>query len=419
MTITLIVVIVLIIFSAFFSGSETGITAISRAKIHNLIMDGNKRAIMVRELRKDKDNLISTILLGNNAVNIAASALATSVAISYFGESGVAYVTVILTLVVLVFAEVLPKTYAFRNSEQVALTVAPVLKLLVKVLYPITKVVQAIVYVFLKLFGMKAEDSSKYGIDVLRGTIELHHHQGDVLRQDKNMLGSILDLADMEVEEVMVHRKEMETINMGMPVKKIMEQAFTSPHTRIPVWKDNPDNIVGILYIKDLVRALKDGKDVNKIDIHSVMKEPWFIPASITLKGQLQAFRKKRTHFALVVDEYGELLGLITLEDILEEIVGQINDEYDESIKRIRKQKDGSYIIDGKVSLRDINRELNWDLPDDEASTVAGLIIHDAELIPEVGQVFQFHGYRFEIRGKKRNQITKVKVSKKSKKIKS
>ena len=411
MEIALLIIIILLILSAFFSGSETGLTAVSRAKIHQLKIDGDKRAIIVSELRKDKDGLIGTILLGNNAVNIAASAMATSVAIGIFGDGeGVLYVTIIMTLLVLIFSEVLPKTYAFRNSEKVALAVAPTFKFLVIAFLPITKAVQFIARMTLRMFGMREIKEEGYSIDMLRGAIELHHDAGAVLKHDRDMLGSVLDLAEMEVEEVMIHRKDMETINASNSPQEIAEKAMSSPHTRIPVWKDNPDNIIGILYVKDLVRTLLGGRKAEDIKIEDIMKDPWFIPSTTSLKRQLQAFRSKHTHFALVVDEYGELLGLITLEDILEEIVGQINDEYDIEEYKTRKQPDGSYIVDGDLSIRDLNREMDWDLPDEEAATIAGLIIHDAQLIPNIGQLFHFHGFSFEIIGKKRNQITKIKM---------
>jgi len=419
MTITLVCVIILLFFSAFFSASETGFTAVIRAKIHKLKMEGNKRAIMVSSLRKDKDRLIGTILLGNNAVNIAASALATSFAINLIGkdnqESAVLIVTIVMTFLILIFAEVLPKSYAFRNADKVALTVAPVFMILTKILYPLTILVQLFVNVLMRIFRMKSiEGGSSQGIDLLRGAIDMHHQEGAMLKHDRDMLGGILDLAEMEVEEAMVHRNDMETINADEPEKKIIEKILAGKHSRIPVWKDNPENIIGILYSKDMVRMLqtRSAESIGKEDIMGLLKEPWFIPEVTTLKDQLEEFRRRQSHFALIIDEYGGLLGLITLEDILEEIVGQIEEEHEREPKKIKKQEDGSYLIHGNVSIRDLNRELDWRLPDEEAASLAGLVIYEAELIPDVGQVFNFHGYRFEIMKKKRNQITRIKVSK-------
>ncbi len=407
----LISVFVLLLLSAFFSGSETGFTAVNKARMHKLESEGNRRARMVKRLYEDKDRLIGTILLGNNAVNILSSALATTLALNLFGNEGVAYATIAMTLLVLIFAEVLPKTYAFRNSDKVAMAVAPIFILLMKLLYPLTALVQFIVNIFLKLFRMeKVEGIGLHGTDILRGAIEMHHQEGAVVKGERDMLGSILDLAELDVGEVMIHRKEMQIINADEPVEKIIEQAFGSPYSRIPVWQENPDNIIGILYNKDLVRSLMENPEVGQLDIRQVIKEPWFVPETTSLQDQLQAFRSKHNHFALVVDEYGGLLGMITLEDILEEIVGQIHDEYDVARRKIRQLPDGAYIVFGGMSIRDLNRELDWDLPDDEAATVAGLIIEEAEMIPNAGQNFHFHNYRFEILKKKQNQITRVKI---------
>ena len=412
MTIIIISIIILLAFSAFFSGSETGLTGASRAKIHNLQVSGNKRAEMVSNLRKDKDRLIGAILLGNNAVNIAASALATTLAIKYFGDDAVLYVTIIMTFLVLIFAEVIPKTYAFRNAEKVALFVAPILTILVKLFSPITKLVQIVGNLFMFLLGIdiKSEEKSD-GTAALRGAIALHHDEGTMVKDDRDMLGSILDLTETEVGEVMLHRKEMKTISIDETPEKIVNYILDSTYTRIPVWKGNPDNIIGIVHSKDLTRALQNA-DITSVKIKEIMKDPWFIPETTNLKDQLKAFKQKQSHFALVVDEYGSLLGLVTLEDILEEIVGEIEDEHDVAIKGISKLSDGAYAVNGNVTIRDLNRELDWNLPDEEASTIAGLVIHEAQLIPDVKQVFNFHGYRFEMLKKQRNQITSIKIGK-------
>lgn len=410
-----IVIFVLLMMSAFFSGSETGLTGASRAKIHKLKVEGNKRANMVSKLRKQKEQLIGAILLGNNAVNILASALATTVALEYFGDEGVFYVTIILTLLVLIFAEVLPKTYALRHAEKVALFVSPVFILLVKMLSPVTWFVQVIVDGVLNLFGANHPEASSEaeGTDALRGAIELHHDEGAVVKHDRDMLGSILDLSETEVGEIMIHRKELEMIDIAEPTANIIERVLSSRFTRLPVWEDNPDNIIGLMHSKTLMRALRNYEGpLEELDIRTQINEPWFVPETTTLKDQLQAFREKHSHFAFVIDEYGALMGAITLEDVLEEIVGQIEDENDSKISKIRKTADGSYLVDGKVTIRDINRELDWTLPDAEAVTIAGLIIHEAQLIPEIGQVFHFHDCRFEIMKKQRNQILSVKIRK-------
>lgn len=411
--IPLISIFFLVLVSAFFSGSETALTASSRARIHKLKTEGNKRARMVGRLLKNKDRLIGTLLLGNNAVNILASALATSFAITYFGDNGVLYSTLLMTAIVLVFAEVLPKTYAFHNSERVALRSAPIMVFLVKVLYPITGFVQAMVDLFLKFFGLEKSEEVMSDADELRGAIELSHHEGGVKKRDKDMLGSILDLAETEVKNIMIHRKNMNIIDADLPIGEIVNQVMDSAHTRIPIFKDKSENIVGILHAKDLLKEIKaqDGKADN-IDILQIAAKPWFVPETNTLSNQLLQFRQKRSHLAMVVDEYGDIVGLVTLEDVLEEIVGQIYDEHDVHFQGIKKLKDGSYKFEGDVPIRDINRQLDWNIPDKDASTIAGFLINKAEKIPDAGQSFEFDGFVFKILRKKKNQITSLKVRK-------
>lgn len=418
---TLFGIFVLILISAFFSGSETGLTAASKAKIHKLKTGGDKRAALAGTLRNDKDRLIGTILLGNNAVNILASALATSVAIKLYGDGGVIYVTVIMTFLILIFAEVLPKTYAFYNAEKVSLFVAPALTIMVKVLSPITNTIQKIVDLLMKIFGVtKDGDETVTAADELRGAIDLHHHEGKVVKRDKDMLRSILDLSGMEVEDIMVHRKNIFSIDLNQPTTDIITSVLDSSFTRIPLWKGKPDNVVGVLHSKALLKALRNYEgDVEDLNIMEVATKPWFVPETNSLSSQLLQFRQKRNHIAIVVDEYGALVGLVTLEDVLEEIVGQIDDEHDNVTSVAKKLSDGTYRIKGDVTVRDINRQLDWKLPDEHATTVAGLIIHVAETIPPVGQEFEFNGFWFKVEKTRKNQIVSILAKKLSvKKIK-
>jgi Mg2+/Co2+ transporter CorB len=414
---SLLIILILILLSAFFSGSETGLTAISRARIYRLETEGNRRAKMVHRLRNKKEALIGTILLGNNLVNIGASALATSVAIKLWGDNGVWYVTLIMTLLVLVFAEVMPKTFAINNPEKVALFVAPVFVWLTKVFAPLTAAIQLIINACLRLFGveLKAGSSLMSATDALRGTIELQLRDGDMVKLDRDMLGGILDLAHTEVGEVMVHRKNMVTIDLNQPVAEIIRLAVESDHSRLPLWRDDPDDITGILHTRDLMKALhnKGAVAITHDELLALLTKPWYIPDTTNLRDQLLAFRHQRQHFALVVDEYGALLGILTLEDILEEIVGEIDDEHDQPDSgEIIGGGDGSYSVEGKVTLRDLNRYLDWNLPDDNANTIAGLLIHEARLIPEMGQQFEFHGCHFTVLAKDGNQITRLRLEK-------
>ncbi len=410
-TLLALIVILLLLLSGFFSGSETALTAISRARIHALEKEGNRRASFVRRLRDDKERLIGTILLGNNLVNITASALATTLAIQLFGFEGVAAATLILTILVIIFAEVLPKTFAIQHTERAALFVSPVFLFLVKISYPITTLVYAMVRVIFRLFGVREAQSYVSAREAIRGMIDLHHQEGEMERIDRDMLGSVLDLAEVQVAEVMVHRTDMVRIDAAMPPAQIIARVMDSIHTRLPLYRENEDNIVGIIHAKDVLRAIrKPGVKINDIDILSIAMEPWFIPETTTLLDQLHAFRRRRFHFALVVDEYGVLQGLITLEDILEEIVGQIDDEHDRQAMGVRKLADGSILSRGTTTIRDLNRMFDWNLPDEHAATIAGLVIHEARIIPEVGEQFIFHDFSFEITQKDRNQVTMLKI---------
>ncbi|MEZ5844615.1 MAG: HlyC/CorC family transporter [Hyphomicrobiaceae bacterium] len=409
----IIALVVLLALSAFFSGSETALTAASRARMHALESEGSERARQVNALLARPERLIGTVLLGNNLVNILASSLTTSVLIGFFGDSGVFYATIIMTVLVVIFSEVLPKTYAIAYADAIALAVAPVMRVLIVVMRPFTFAIDSIVRLILRITPTRRDDEANIlaAHEELRGTIELSHREGAVEKGDVNMLGGVLDLKELEVSDIMVHRTNMETINAEDPPQKIVDDLMKSQYTRMPVWREEPDNIVGVLHSKDLLAALgRVGWDPARLDILALAKPAWFIPDSTSLNDQLNAFLKSKAQLALVVDEYGEVQGLLTLEDILEEIVGQITDEHDASDTSIRPQADGTVNVDGAVAIRDLNREMDWDLPDEEATTIAGLVIHEAQTIPEPGQAFTFHGYRFEILRKSRNRLTAIRV---------
>jgi len=404
---------ILLVLSAFFSGSETALTAVSRPLIHQMEQSGNRRAALIGRLQANKPGMISALLLGNNLVNILASALATRFLLGLVGEAGVAYATLLMTLLILLFSEIIPKTYAIRNTSQVALAVAPIVRAAVVVLNPVTRLLLWIVRGIFKVFGSDIQGGEAMGAndEELRGAIELHSGDEAAIRHERAMLRSVLDLADVQVGEIMVHRRNLMTIDADLPVSEIVAQVLTSSFTRLPLWRETPDNIVGILHAKALFRAVEAHKDdLEHLDVVALASKPWFIPEYTPLLDQLLAFRERREHFALVVDEYGSLMGVVTLEDILEEIVGDISDEHDVTVSGVRPQPDGSYIVDGDATLRDLNREFEWTLPDEEASTVAGLVLHETRRIPDVGQTFLFNGFRFEILRRQRHQITSVRI---------
>ena len=415
-------ILVLICLSAFFSGSETGLTAASRARINHLSQQGNRRARVVSRLLERQDRLIGTILLGNNLVNILASSLATSVLILVFGEAGVVYATLAMTLIVVVFAEVLPKTYAITNPETAAAGVARPISLIILVFSPIVGAIRALVRMLLRLVGVQTDpDSQILAVrEEIAGALQLGHSEGVVEKEDRDRILGALDLAERTVEEIMLHRSNIEMVDAEAEPRAILQQILESNYTRLPIYKGDQENIIGVAHAKDLMRALyetiseagdKASEALDVFAISDVMMKPYFVPDTTTLADQMRNFLRKHTHFALVVDEYGSLEGLITLEDILEEIVGEITDEHDPDAEhQVKAGEDGWFWLDGAMTIRDLNRATDWSLPDDEANTIAGLVIHEAQMIPTVGQRFSFHGFRFEVMERENNRITRLRV---------
>lgn len=412
--VTTAAILVLLFMSAFFSGSETALTAVSKARMLQLEKSGDSKAGIVGHLIEDRERLIGALLLGNNLVNILAASLATSLFLTLFGQAGVAYATLVMTAVVLVFAEVLPKTLAIGNPDRFSRVVAPVVRLTVVLFAPFVIAVQVLIGAILKSLGVAgAQGRSAFSAaEEIRGQLDLLHAEGMVVKDERDRLGGLLDLGELQVVDTMVHRTNMVSLNGSDPPDKIIGEALASPYTRLPVWEDEPDNIVGVLHVKDLLRAMQTaGGDATKVDVKSVVSDPWFVPETTMLTTQLNAFLGRKAHLALVVDEYGVVQGLVTLEDIMEEIVGEIADEHDITIQGIRPQPDGSVNVDGSVPIRDVNRMMDWDLPDEEATTIAGLVISEAGIIPDPGQDFTFHGYRIRVLRKRKNRIVALRIA--------
>jgi Mg2+/Co2+ transporter CorB len=411
---------VLLAISAFFSGSETALTASSRAKLRAQADRGETGAAAALKVTADSERLIGAILLGNNVVNILSASLATAAFTRILGGSGVAIATLVMTVLVLIFSEVMPKTYAIAAPEKVASLVARPIRLVTVLLSPVVSVVRLIVRGILALFGLRTDPGQHmFSIeDEIAGALSIGHAAGAVHKEDRDRLLGALDLGNRTVEEIMRHRSEIEMIDAALPPEKILESVLASPHTRLPVFKDERENVVGVIHAKDLLRAVNravreagDPAAARRFDVLAVAMPPYFVPETTALDEQMREFLKRRTHFALVVDEYGSLRGLITLEDILEEIVGEIADEHDtEADQTLRPGPQGDYLIEGGMTIRDLNRQLDWHLPDEEANTVAGLVIHMAQSIPDQGQVFSFHGYRFEVVTRRENRITRLRV---------
>ena len=410
---TLLAILLLICCSGFFSGSETALTATSRARMHSLEVNGDDRAGVVNTLIERRDRLIGALLIGNNLVNILASSLATSLFLGLFGDSGVAIATLLMTVLLVIFSEVLPKSWAISAPERFALVVAPLVRPFVAVVGPLSSLVNWIVRKMLGMFGVSisGEASMLSAHEELRGAVALLHREGSVIKADRDRLGGVLDLGELEVSDIMIHRTAMRAVNADEPPEVAVRNILESPYTRMPVWRGATDNIIGVIHAKDLIRALAEPHvEPQDIDIVKIAQKPWFVPDTTNLKDQLNAFLRRKTHFAVVVDEYGEVQGVVTLEDILEEIVGDISDEHDLEIQGVRQDSDGSIVVDGGVPIRDLNRAMDWLLPDEEATTIAGLVIHESKSIPEERQAFTFYGKRFIVLKREKNRITRLRI---------
>ena len=382
------VIIFLIILSAFFSSSETALTAVSEARIHELALQGSKRAIIIEKILIKKEKMISTLLVGNNLVNVIASVYATSFALNFFAEFGLIFVTIVMTIILVIFAEVIPKTYAFSHADKMALAVAPIINIIILVLTPATFITER----FAKVVSGPIIDDDEAKTEELRGMIRLHAGNESKAKERGKMMSSMLDMDAVTIEAVMTHRGAVTMIDSKSVPESIFKVVGESPFTRIPIYSGSPDNIIGIIHAKELFRSLRrrNFKNLEILNLTELMIQPYFAPETTLLFDQLEIFRARREHFAVVVDEYGDFRGIVTLEDILEEIVGEIDDETDIHVKGVKPQPDGSLITDGSVTIRDLNRSLGWSLPDENANTIAGLVLYESKTIPEPGQEFRF-----------------------------
>ena len=418
LTFLIVSIFVLIILSAFFSGSETTLTSASKARMRTLAKAGKKEAIVFESLFKNKERLICTILLANNLVNILASSIATKILLEIFDADGIAYTTIIMTFMILVFGELIPKTVALYKADALALKISKIFNILVYIFYPITSSLNFLVNIILKSFTkVDLNDHTEIEKDEeLRGAIDLHGENKNQTNE-KEMLKSILDLEEVTVGSIMIPRKDTFSLNVDIRSNELIRKLKDSPHSRIPIWDKNPENIIGVFHIRGLIE--NEFMTEGDFDIRGFCQKPWFIPESTSLASQLMEFKRRKKHFAIVVDEYGEFLGIVTLEDILEEIVGDIDDEVDvkklSKISGVTKESEDVYLVKGTVTLRDLNRELGCNLPDNKIATIAGLILYESRTIPKIGQIFSFYNFKFEIIDKRYNQIMLLKMTKEEK----
>ena len=395
---SILIVIFLLLLSGLLSGSETSITSVSKSKIHKLAIRGDKRAQQLLHLIKNKSDFISSLLIGNNFVNILASVLATAILIKYYGDKGILYSTILMSLLIVIFSEVLPKNYALIRPDRFALAMSKYLIVFSKIITPIMLLVKAINWSFFKIMRIDLENkaTSKTAREDIRNIINMHEDEGRLLKDEGDMLNAILDLKEITVEKIMTHRKNIYSIDLNNK-NEFFPRISKSSFSRIPVWKENPNNILGLIHAKNVLTNLNDQGQLDITKIKENLIKPWFVPETTKAKDQLNEFIQRKEKLAFVVDEYGELMGLISMEDIIEEIVGNIFDEKDFSTIGIRKIDINTYRIRGDVNIRDINRELDIQIPDTFYSTIAGYIIHETESFPDVGQIFSFGDIRYEI----------------------
>lgn len=404
-------IIGLLAFGALMAAGETSITASAPGKLHKLKSDGNKRATTALKIIKIKDRVISTLLIGNSLSNTLCTTIATSLFIDILGDDmGTVVASIVMSFVIIVFSEVVPKAIAVAKPEKIALFSAPAIVILLKLFKPLNILLAYVVRIFCFVFriNLKQEVSVE---DEVRGVIEHHMHEGNVVKDDRDMLGGILDIRNMVTADIMIHRSKVFAISIDTPNEKLLKTALASNHTRIPIWEKTPDNIIGILHIKDLVRKIHGAKiNVKDINVRSLLKTPIFVPDNALLTQQLQIFKEGQSHLACVVDEYGDLQGIITMEDVIEEVFGQIYDEHDYTHNKITKTSQNEYVIDGTVSVRDVNRELGWDLPETEATTIAGFVINEMKRIPNEGEFITIDNLKIVVKKKTQNRIKSLSV---------
>ena len=411
-TLTLIILLFfLVILSAFLSGSETALTATSKPRIIAKVKKGSKRANFVLKILNNKDNVISSILLSNNLVNILASSLATAFLYDIFGVSGIFYATLIMTIILVIFAEVLPKTYSINKPNRTALRISPIIYYLNKILFPFVFFINLIVKSVVKKQENDNKLSDLQSEEELQGIIDLYKTSNPDSEHEKDMLQSILELNDTTVEEVFTHRTNIYSIDSSLDIVDIINKINESRYTRIPFWKDNPENIIGLLNVRSLDIDLSN-RDKSKKVIFDKISKPWFIPETSNLLEQLVEFKKRKEHLAFVVDEYGELLGIITLEDIIEEIVGEIVDEIDIPDDDFKKNNRGLIIINGEKNLRDLYKHFDLEPPESESSTIAGHIMDIAKKIPLFGETVKDNVFSYKVLSHSRKQISKIEINK-------
>lgn len=402
--------IFLILLSAFFSGSETGLVSLNRYRLRHLAKTRHRGAVRANDLLKNPDRLIGLILLGNNFVNILASSIATIIGLRLYGDLGIAIATGLLTLVILVFAEVTPKTLAILHPERIAFPATLFLSPLLKILYPFVWLVNLVANNFIRLFGIKINTADNQDISIEELRMVVNEAGAMIPRRHQKMLTNILDLEKVTVDDIMVPRNELSGIDLDKDIDDVLNQITNSQHTRLPVYRGDINNIVGLLHIKNVMALFKQ-KEPTKEELEGWIREAYFVPEGTPLQTQLLNFQREKRRIGIVVDEYGDVMGLVTLEDILEEIVGEFTTDPSTHIREVHRQEDGTFLVDGSANVRELNRVMHWELPTDGPKTFSGLITEHMESIPEPGTSLMLSGYPVEIVQTKGNIVKTAQIN--------
>lgn len=411
-TIQLFTIAVLIIASAIFSASETSLTTVNPATVHQMSKNKHRGASLVAKLLLKKERLICTILTGNTLVNILISSFATEIAINTIGSDYILTVALITTAVVLIFAEVIPKTYAIKKPQNTAYMLAPPMYACLYLLYPVTSALQLLIKTVNKIIKIPESGEIHNISDVIKGMISLHKHNQSWSKENLQLLENITNLTDLQVQDIMTHKKNMFALDINSNTQDLIVEALQSPFNEIPIWENHKNNIIGILYIRDLITLTRNQKPQNHNTIRNILHPPWFTPENAPLNTQISNFKKNKSSCAIVVDEYGEVQGIITLHSIMTEIIGNIEDHIKTRKPMLIKHNEHNYTISGSWYVRDLNKELKWTLPDLNATTISGMVINHAEKFPNENEVFYIENYIVHVLKTQHNIITELKITK-------
>lgn len=411
----IILLVVLILCSAFFSGSETSMISLNKHRLKHLSDEGHKGAKRALELLARPDRLLGVILLGNNFVNILAASLATVIGLHIWGDAGILIMTVVLTVLVLIFGEVAPKTFAALNAEKFAFPVSPVLKTLLKLLYPMVWLINSLASLVLRPLGLKDFTMTDEAVSKEELRSILRQNSQHIDEENQGMMLGVLYLEDIAVEDIMVARHELIGLDLQDDWQQSVQTILSSSHARLLVYDDSIDAVKGFLHIRDVLHLYREEKPLTKENVLQLLHKPYFIPESTSLRQQLQFFQEYKRHTGLVVDEYGEVIGLLTLEDILEYIVGDLGleeiAEECEDIEEIIERGDNTYEVRGSLSINYLNKELDWNLPSDGATTISGLILEELGNFPKIGQTLKIGDYQLQVLDFSDNRVTQVLVT--------